>query len=166
MFYTDNSVSRAAPGITRSASALLQTQRRAVAAEQLGKRDFTDLLAISFTSNDKVGHDYGPDSPEAHAVTLGADQLIEKLFQTVDRQVGLDNVLVVLTGDHGAAPSPEVNALRKMPGGRILVATLKQVAQAALEKKYGAGDWVAGAWDVSVYLNQAPIALRKLDPAA
>jgi arylsulfatase A-like enzyme len=86
-------------------------------------------------------------------------------LQTVDRQVGLDNVLVVLTGDHGAAPSPEVNALRKMPGGRIQVATLKQVAQAALQKKYGAGDWVAGVWDVAVYLNQSLIARRKLDPA-
>jgi predicted AlkP superfamily pyrophosphatase or phosphodiesterase len=138
---------------------------RAVAAEQLGRGDFTDVLAISFTSNDKVGHDYGPDSAEERDVTLGTDQLIEKLFQTVDRQVGLDNVLVVLTGDHGAAPSPEVNATRKMPGGRISLATLKQVAQAALEKKYGAGDWVAGNWDVSVYLNQSLIASRKLDPA-
>ena len=138
---------------------------RAVAAEQLGRRDFTDVLAISFTSNDKVGHDYGPDSPEEHEVTVCADQLIEKLFQTVDRQVGLDNVLVVLTGDHGAAPSPEVNALRKMPGGRITPDTLKQVAQAALEKKYGAGDWVAGNWDGSVYLNQSLIARQKLDPA-
>jgi arylsulfatase A-like enzyme len=138
---------------------------RAVTAEQLGKRDFTDVLAISFTSNDKVGHDYGPDSPEARDTAVSVDQLIGKLFQAVDRQVGLDNVLVVLTSDHGAAPSPEVNALRKMPGGRILVATLKQVAQAALQKKYGAGDWVAGAWDVSVYLNQSLIALRKLDPA-
>jgi arylsulfatase A-like enzyme len=79
--------------------------------------------------------------------------------------VGLDNVLVVLTGDHGAAPSPEVNALRKMPGGRIPVETLKHVAQAALEKKYGAGDWVAGTWDVAVYLNQSLIAQKKLDPA-
>jgi arylsulfatase A-like enzyme len=138
---------------------------RAVTAEQLGRRDFTDVLAISFTSNDKVGHDYGPDSPEAREVAVRADPLIEKLFQTVDRQVGLDNVLVVLTGDHGAAPSPEVNALRKMPGGHITLDTLKQVAQAALEKKYGAGDWVLGAWDVSVYLNQPLIALRKLDPA-
>ena len=139
---------------------------RAVTAEQLGRRDFTDVLAISFTSNDKVGHDYGPDSVEARAVTLGADQLIEKLFQTVDRQVGLENVLVVLTGDHGAAPSPEVNAMRKMPGGRISAATLTQVAQAALEKKYGAGEWVAGTWDVSVYLNQLLMASKKLDPAA
>jgi hypothetical protein len=139
---------------------------RAVTAEQLGRRDFTDVLAISFTSNDKVGHDYGPDSAEARAVTLGADQLIEKLFQTVDRQVGLENVLVVLTGDHGAAPSPEVNAMRKMPGGRISAATLTQVAQAALEKKYGAGEWVAGTWDVSVYLNQLLMASKKLDPAA
>ena len=142
-----------------------QLAERAVTGEQLGRRDFTDVLAISFTSNDKVGHDYGPDSPEAHDVAVRADQLIEKLIQTVDRQVGLDNVLVVLTGDHGAAPSPEVNAQRKMPGGRILVTTLKQVAQAALVKKYGPGDWVAGAWDVSVYLNQALIARQKLDPA-
>jgi len=58
-----------------------------------------------------------------------------------------------------------VNSLRKMPGGRIQVATLTQVAQAALVKKYGAGDWVSGTWDVSVYLNQPLIARRKLDPA-
>jgi hypothetical protein len=138
---------------------------RAVIAEQLGRRDFTDVLAISFTSNDKVGHDYGPDSPEEHDVAVRTDQLIGKLFQEVDRQVGLDNVLVVLTGDHGVAPSPEVNALRKMPGGRIPWAALKQVAQAALEKKYGAGDWVSGTWDVAVYLNQPLIARHKLDPA-
>jgi hypothetical protein len=138
---------------------------RALTAEQLGTRDFTDVLAISLTSNDKIGHDYGPDSPEAHDAAVQADQLIAKLFQTVDRQVGLDNVLVVLTGDHGAAPSPEVNALRKMPGGRIPIATLRQVAKTALEKKYGAGDWVLGAWDVSVYLNRSLIASRKLDPA-
>jgi hypothetical protein len=138
---------------------------RAVAAEQLGKRDFTDVLAISFTSNDKVGHDYGPDSPEAQELTVDADRLIGKLFQAVDRQVGLDDVLVVLTGDHGAAPSPEVNVMRKMPGGRISVANLTQAAQAALEKKYGAGGWVLGTWDVSLYLNQSLIAQRKLDPA-
>jgi len=142
-----------------------QLAERAVIGEQLGRRDFTDVLAISFTSNDKVGHDYGPDSAEARDVAMSADHLIEKLFQTVDRQVGLDNVLVVLTGDHGAAPSPEVNAMRKMPGGRIQVTTLKQVAQAALAKKYGAGDWVAGAWDVSVYLNAATVARMRLDPA-
>jgi len=110
-----------------------------VAAEQLGRRDFTDVLAISFTSNDKVGHDYGPDSPKSTTWWCAPTSLSGKLLQTVDRQVGLDNVLVVLTGDHGAAPSPEVNALRKMPGGRISPDTLKQVAQAALEKKYGGG---------------------------
>jgi hypothetical protein len=138
---------------------------RAVTAEQLGKRDCTDLLAISFSSNDMVGHDYGPDSPEEHDITVRADQLLENLFQAVDRQVGLENALVVLTADHGVAPAPEVNAMRKMPGGRISVGTVKQVAQAALEKKYGAGDWVAGNWDVVVYLKQPLIARKKLDPA-
>ena len=138
---------------------------RALTAEQLGRRDFTDVLAISFTSNDKIGHDYGPDSPEAHDAAVSADQSIEKLFQAVDRQVGLNNVLVILTGDHGVAPSPEVNAQRKMPGGRIQLTKLQQVAQAALEKKYGAGGWVTGAWDVSLYLNQPLIARHKLDPA-
>ena len=92
------------------------------------------------------------------------DRLLEKLFSSVDRQVGADNYVIVLTADHGVSPVPEVNAARKMPGGRIDPAAIKAAVQAALAKKYGAGEWVAGNWDLAVYLNQGLIG--QLEPGS
>jgi predicted AlkP superfamily pyrophosphatase or phosphodiesterase len=136
---------------------------RALAGEQLGTREYTDVLTVSFSSNDYVGHKYGPDSAEVHETALATDRLLEKLFLAVERQVGADNYLVVFTADHGVSPMPEVNVARKMPGGRIETAAIKAAVQGALVKKYGAGEWVAGNWDLAVYLNQGLIAQMKLD---
>jgi predicted AlkP superfamily pyrophosphatase or phosphodiesterase len=139
---------------------------RALAAEQLGKHTGTDLFSVSFSSNDYVGHEYGSDSAEAHAISVITDRLLGKLLDAVDRQVGAENVLVVLTADHGAAPLPEANQAKKMPGGRLLAANIKATVNNALAKKYGPGEWVAGNWDLSVYLNRKLIAEKKLDLAA
>src|ERR1035437_430371 len=125
---------------------------RALAAEQLGTREFTDVLTVSFSSNDYVSDRYGPDRSEVHEMALATDRVLEKLFLAADRQLGADNYLVVFTADHGVAPVPEVNAARKMPGGRIDPVSIKAAVQGALVKKYGAGDWVAGAFDLAVYL--------------
>jgi predicted AlkP superfamily pyrophosphatase or phosphodiesterase len=138
---------------------------RALASEQLGTRKFTDLLTVSFSSNDYVGHRYGPDSGEVRQTALATDRLLEKLFQAVDARVGAGNYLVVFTADHGVAPVPEVNVARKMPGGRINPAAIRAAVQIALVKKYGAGEWVAGAWELAVYLNREPVARWKLDLA-
>jgi hypothetical protein len=142
-----------------------QLAERALAAEQLGKRDVTDLLAVSFSSNDKVGHDYGTFSPEEHDVTVQTDKILERLFQAIDRQVGLANTIVVLTADHGVAPSAEEDAANRMPGGRMAAETIRNAVQAALLKKHGAGEWVQGSWDLSIYLNLDLIAQKGLDPA-
>ena len=138
---------------------------RALAAEQLGQRGVTDLLAVSFSSNDYVGHAYGPDSPEAHAISVATDKLLGKFFGALDRAVGLNNVLVVLTADHGVAPVPEVNAARHMPGGRMPDSIVKKTVQEALDAKYGKFDWITADEETVVYLNRELIAARKLDLA-
>lgn len=139
---------------------------RALAAEQLGKHEGADVLAVSFSSNDKVGHDYGPYSAEEHEVTVRTDKILEKLFLAIDRQVGLDNVVVVLTGDHGVAPSAAESAANHMPGGRMPDNSVREAIQSALSKKYGPGNWVAGSWDLSIYLNYELIAKQSIDAAA
>src|SRR5437667_234515 len=111
---------------------------RAIASERLGKHDVTDLLTVSFSSNDYVGHKYGPDSPEAHETAVRTDKLFEKFFRYVEAQVGMQNVLVVLTADHGVAPVPELSVERRIGGGRMPSATVVQDAvQAALEQRFG-----------------------------
>src|SRR6185369_14417734 len=119
----------------------------------------------SFSSNDYVGHEYGPDSPEVHEMSVWTDAVLEKLFLAVDRQVGLDHVVVVLTADHGVAPTPEPGTARKMPGGRIPAGTIYKAVEAALVREYGSGDWVTSDSDSALYLNMKLLAQMNLDPA-
>ncbi len=138
---------------------------RALESEQLGMHEETDILTVSFSSNDYIGHAYGPDSPEVREISIRSDALLGKLLQAVDRQVGLDRVLVVMTADHGVAPVPEVNAARHMPGGRIVLQAVADTVQKALRAKYGDFDWITNTEDHSVYLNWELIAAKKLDLA-
>jgi hypothetical protein len=135
----------------------------ALTATGLGKGAGIDLLSVSFSSNDYIGHEFGFESPEAHDVSLKTDLLIGKLLAVAEKQAGPGNVLVVLTADHGAPPIPEKNLERKMPGGRIDPVQIKKVVQDALAAKYGAGEWVAGVIDQAVYLNRLLAAQKKLN---
>jgi predicted AlkP superfamily pyrophosphatase or phosphodiesterase len=90
-------------------------------SEQLGQRSSTDLLTISFSSNDYVGHQTGPDAPEVRDMSIRTDQLIGKLMSLVEAKVGMPNVLFVLTADHGVSPLPSEQKKRGMPGGYIYV---------------------------------------------
>ena len=138
---------------------------RAVDGEKLGQRGATDLLTVSFSSNDYVGHELGPDAPEVHDISVRTDQVIGKLFQFLDGKVGMQNVLVVMTADHGVSPIPEVNQARKMPGGRMPGRIVRDTVQAALTKKYGAGDWISSPSEHSLYLNLDLISEKKLSRA-
>jgi predicted AlkP superfamily pyrophosphatase or phosphodiesterase len=135
----------------------------AIQAEQLGQRDVTDLLAVSFSANDYVGHANGPDSPDVRDIAIHTDKVLEKLFHALDLKVGLDNWIVVLTGDHGVAPLPEVDAQRKMPGGRLPLGIVSKTVEAALEKKYGDGNWIVSNAEHSIYLNWDLIEKKKLN---
>jgi hypothetical protein len=137
---------------------------RALDAEQLGKHAAPDVLAISFSSNDYIGHAFGPDSPEVHEICLRSDALLGKLLEAIDQRVGLDNVLLVMTADHGVSPVPEVNEARHMPGGRLPVAVVADTVQKALRAKYGVFDWITSNLESGLYLNWDLIRLRKLDP--
>src|SRR5207248_3314192 len=126
--------------------------------------DAPDLLAVSFSSTDYVGHDYGPDSPEVHEVLLRMDRVLDRLFQAVERTVGMGDTLVVLTSDHGVAPlPPPVNG--KARGGRTPLTVLSDALQEALAKKYGPGKWIAGFWDQALFTNHSLIAEKKLNLA-
>src|ERR1700676_4412696 len=91
--------------------------------------------------------------------------MLDRLFQAVDREIGLANVLVVMTSDHGVPPLGAVNQARKMPGGHSPLTDVNRAVKAALSRKYGPGKWVAGCWDLLLYLNRDLIARKKLDPA-
>ncbi len=138
---------------------------RAIAGENLGHHATTDLLAISFSSNDYVGHAVGPDDPAVRDISIRTDQVLGKLFDAAERQAGAGNTLVILTADHGVAPVPEVNEKRKMPGGRISAGGVQKRIADALEKRFGPGKWLLTASPAMPYLNYELIRTRKLDPS-
>ncbi len=137
----------------------------AIHQEKLGQRGVTDLLAVSFSSNDYVGHAEGPDSPQVKDMAIRTDALLQKLFARLDREVGMQNTIVALTADHGVAPVPEVNVARKMPGGRLGAKAVENAIDAALAQRFGKGAWVLKSFESNTYLNLELIAQKKLDRA-
>ena len=140
-----------------------QFAMRALAAEKLGVTGKIDLLAVSFSANDYVGHRDGPDSPEVRDMATRVDQLIGELMRAAEAQSGPGSVLVVLTADHGVAPVPEVNQNRKMPGGRVNESQERDAVEKALTVRYGAGHWIADASDAGIYFNSAMIAAKRIE---
>jgi Type I phosphodiesterase / nucleotide pyrophosphatase len=139
---------------------------RAIVSEKMGKHAATDVLAVSFSANDYVGHKYGPDSPEAHETAVRTDKLFDKFFRYVEAQVGMQNVLVVLTADHGVAPVPELSVERRIGGGRMPKTTVVQEAvQAALDQRFGKAKWVLEASAEAMYLNRDLMRQKKLESA-
>lgn len=84
----------------------LSFAKAAIAGEELGSDDVTDYLAVSFSSTDYVGHLFGPSSLESEDNLLRLDRVLADLFAYVDEHVGLDNTLIVLSGDHGGPDAP------------------------------------------------------------
>jgi arylsulfatase A-like enzyme len=137
--------------------------RALIAAERLGADAYPDLLALSFSALDLVGHQWGPNSPEALDVVLRVDRTLGELLALLDREVGEGAVVVALSSDHGVAPLPELAAALGVPGrraGREDVLCLQR-ADLELERRFGAGvDWLDGDF----YLDAAELAERDLDP--
>jgi arylsulfatase A-like enzyme len=138
---------------------------RAIEGERLGQRGPTDLLTVSFSSNDYVGHDFGPEAPEVRDMAIRADRLIGRLLDFVEAKVGPGNTLVVLTADHGVAPLPEMLEHWRMPGGRLSSKVILGAIEAALKKRFGDGPWVTGGSGAAPYLNRGLIRTRKLSEA-
>ena len=136
---------------------------RAISSEGLGRHSGVDMLAVSFSSNDYVGHAVGPDDPAVRDISIRTDRLLGKLLDYVDAQVGKGNTLVVLTADHGAAPVLEVNEAPKMPGGRLSDAHLSQKMSEALTKRFGAGKWFLPGPVTMPYLSLELVKTKKLN---
>ena len=116
---------------------LLELAKKAIVAEQLGKRDVPDLLTLSFSSNDLIGHTWGPDSHEVMDVTLRTDRDLADLLGFLDEQVGKGAYAVVLSADHGVSPTPEIARLLGKEGGRVDPKLFLRRADTFLERKYG-----------------------------
>ena len=118
---------------------LAEFAEAAIDGEQLGAGPHPDLLSISFSSPDATGHIFGPYSQEVQDIALRLDQQLAALFARLDRKIGLSNVTIVLTADHGVAPAPEFALSQGLDGKRVDMTPLLGELFAVLEKQFGAG---------------------------
>ncbi|WP_262920528.1 alkaline phosphatase PafA [Hymenobacter sp. 5516J-16] len=135
----------------------------AMRAEQLGQRGQTDFLALSFSSTDYVGHQFGPNSIEAEDTYLRLDRDLERLFATLDKTVGKKQALVFLSADHGAAHSPNFLIDKKIPAGSVGPGLMRDSLQQQLVRLHGPGKWVLSYENQQVYLNRPLLREKNLD---
>lgn len=119
---------------------------------QLGQRGVTDLLGVSFSATDLVGHSFGPESHEVQDTLLRLDRTLGKLLDTLDRVVGRDRYVLALSADHGVAKIPEAELAAGRPGGRVPLGLVRSTVEQALAG-LGPGPHVARAEYTQVYLT-------------
>lgn len=109
-------------------------------ALRLGRRG-TDILAVSLSATDAIGHSYGPDSREVHDQVLRLDRYLGWFLERLTDRVGRDNVVVVLTADHGVTPMPErTRAKTGAAAYRVLLDTIVAAVNRDLDRLVGAGE--------------------------
>ncbi|MGH8017200.1 MAG: alkaline phosphatase family protein [Opitutaceae bacterium] len=119
---------------------LVEFAKAAVQEEQLGRHENTDLLCLGFAQIDSIGHYAGPDSHEMMDSMLRLDRELAELFKFLDRQIGLEHCVVVLSADHGCAPLPERVQASDRPGigaKRVDAAKLDAAVLEALNTAFG-----------------------------
>jgi predicted AlkP superfamily pyrophosphatase or phosphodiesterase len=138
---------------------LIDFAKEAIENEKLGADAATDLLTISFSANDLIGHTYGPYSREVEEVTLHTDRLLAQFLNYLDQKIGLDRVVIALTADHGVAPVPE-QALGI--GGRLDAKALAETIETALDRQFEDEKWIISFVNSNVYLDESAIVRRKI----
>lgn len=139
---------------------VLDTATAAIDHAQLGADAHADLLVISLSANDYIGHGWGQESWEAWDAMLRLDRRLDKFLADLDTKVGAGRWAMIVTSDHGATPMPE-----SIHGGRISFQQIKEAANRAAIAELGPGEWIASARYPTVYLSRAALAQKPKDLA-
>ena len=136
-----------------------------IKAEKIGQGPHTDMLAISFSVTDYVGHLFGPNSLEAEDNLLRLDRTLAKLLRLIDRQIGLSNSLIVLSSDHGTDAIPEYRKSLGFPAGKHhpeqLIARMNQL----LKTRFSTNENLIRAYlHPNIYLNLQSISQLGIKP--
>lgn len=110
-----------------------------IEGEKLGQNEVTDLLVVSLSPNDIQGHQFGPDSDSEEQMILSLDQDLDGFYSWLDKKVGLNNVWLALTADHGVAPVPGEAAKLGVRGAAIEIDKVYAKLNDALNERFNKG---------------------------
>ena len=134
----------------------------AIEGEKLGQDNDLDMLCLSFSATDYVGHQFGPHSKEAQDTYLRLNNDLDEFINYLDSTIGRNHYLIFLSADHGAANNPSMMLDRKLAAGYFVSDKLEEMVENKLKSKYGDGDWVINESNQNIFLNRSLIEQKKL----
>jgi arylsulfatase A-like enzyme len=122
----------------------LDFARNLITNEQLGNHPVTDMLVISISSTDLIGHHYGPESPQSRQLVDALDQQLDAFFTWLDKNVpgGLSNLWITISADHGVAPVPAEALALGLPAATFNMPKLISGLNDAMNAKFSPGEKV------------------------
>ncbi|MFD0993075.1 alkaline phosphatase PafA [Tenacibaculum geojense] len=136
--------------------------KAAIKGEQLGKNKTTDFLAVSFSSTDYVGHQFGVDSKEIEDTYLRLDKDLEDFFNFLDKEVGRGNYTLFLTADHAAVQVPSYLQSVKIPAGYFSYKKFNEYINSITKEYFNADDLVENISNFQIFLNKQRLKELKL----
>lgn len=136
--------------------------KAALENEKLGLGTETDILCVSFSSPDYVGHSFGPNSIESEDTYLRLDKELSDFFNYLDVKIGKGLYTVFLSADHGVAHVPGFSKENKLPGGTFDDAFLMKEMNAKMKTQFGIDSIISSTYNYQVHLNKKRIATNSL----
>ena len=150
-------------GIPAGNSFTADFAKAAILGENLGKSEFTDFLAVSFSSTDYIGHQFGPASKEIEDTYLRLDKDIADLLSFLDKQIGKNKYTVFLTADHAAVDVPAYLQSLKIPAHYFDIQKFKQSALEITKKYFNSIELIENISNYQIFLNKQKIESLGLD---
>lgn len=144
-------------------SIVAEIAKAAIVGEKLGEDAVADLLAISFSSTDYIGHAFGPDSKEIEDCYIRLDREIAELLNLFDEQVGKDEYVLFLTADHAVAEVPQFLIDKNIPAGYIKAKPIFSILGKKLNSRYGKGDWIENISNDQIFINKELLSSKNID---
>ena len=155
-------------GLTPAANEYeLDFARALITGEKLGSGNDPDLLVLSLSPNDILGHQFGPDSDNAHNMVISMDQQLDQFFSWIDKTIGLNNVWIAFTADHGIAPIPHEAAELGIHASYLDLPKLYTALNAGLNARFTPGkktNYLMGSPELpNIILNRKEFEALKID---
>lgn len=131
--------------------------------EKLGQGNETDVLAVSISSTDAIGHAYSTRGEENYEVYMQFDKDLGEFLKILDKTVGKGNYLIFLSADHGATHNPNTLKAHKLPGGGVDLAKIQREVNAKLKDKFGADSLIDCYMDTRFYLSRDKLGVLDFD---
>lgn len=134
-----------------------------ILGENLGKGNFTDFLAISYSSTDYIGHQFGVNAIELEDTYIRMDKEIERLLFFLDKEIGGENYTLFLTADHAVVEVPAYLNSLKIPGGYFNNSEFKETLNKITMENFNSNELIENVSNYQIYLNKEKLKELKLN---